>query len=246
MVMVHGFGDDAGVWQALAEIWSTQFRVLRFNLAGHGRNGERTFDRERHDNVVVFADDTRRILEAYRVEDAVVVAHALGAAIAVCTANAAPHLVKCCVLLHAYPCLLRDDTYEGGLGLLTLERALTEARVTYHSWIAGLRTPPRALSDSPLRELLSSLWSLRPDIAAQFIRLALTTDVRSEFERLRHPALLISCRQDPLAGEATVDALGRLMAAPTIEWLDSTGHSSHVDVPEQVAATTNCWLEGLP
>ena len=75
LVFIHGFGNDAHVWDEIAPAVAPYYRTLALTLRGHGDSG-RAEEPGREPDALV--RDVEAALAALRVERAVVVGHSLG------------------------------------------------------------------------------------------------------------------------------------------------------------------------
>ena len=57
VTLVHGVGANLGSWDEVAERMQERFRIVRMDLAGHGKSGPIRSARGLQD----FADDVRRV-----------------------------------------------------------------------------------------------------------------------------------------------------------------------------------------
>ncbi len=101
-VMLHGFGNDAHVWDDFAPVVAPYYRVLAVDLRGHGDSAwdpERRYDYEFH------IGDLERVLETLGVERFVLVGHSLGGRVATLFAGQHPGRLAGLVLVDSGPAL---------------------------------------------------------------------------------------------------------------------------------------------
>ena len=94
LVLIHGFGADLNVWRRWLGRLPAERGALALDLPGHGRSplGERV-------EIDAFADEVAATLDAEGVGFAHLVAHSLGAAVAVALAARRPDLVGSLTLI---------------------------------------------------------------------------------------------------------------------------------------------------
>ncbi len=90
LVMIHGWGVSWQVWLSTAPLLAKHFRVITFDLRGHGRSGRVLADHQR----VTWAEDTVRLMEKLTPDGAFVVGHSLGGWVSLSLPSIAPGLAK--------------------------------------------------------------------------------------------------------------------------------------------------------
>ena len=88
VVMVHGWGVSSQVWHSVAPLLAKEFRVIAFDLRGHGRSGRVLDDHQR----ITWAQDTARLMERLTPNGAAVVGHSLGGWVSLALPSIAPGL----------------------------------------------------------------------------------------------------------------------------------------------------------
>ena len=79
LVLIHGAFVDADLWDPQFHYFARKFQVLRYDLRGHGRTGpsvRKTYQ------IATFADDLTALLDALKIETAIVCGLSLGGMIA--------------------------------------------------------------------------------------------------------------------------------------------------------------------
>ena len=99
-VMLHGFGNDAHVWDDLAPVVAPHYRTLAVDLRGHGDSGwdpEQRYDYEYH------LADLEAVLATLGIERFVLVGHSFGGRVAALYAGAHPERLAGLVLVDSGP-----------------------------------------------------------------------------------------------------------------------------------------------
>ena len=78
LVFVHGWGGNTDFWRANAPAFADRHRVLLVDLPGHGQSALL----QHGHTIKAFAEAVRATLDAAKVEQAVIIGHSLGAAVA--------------------------------------------------------------------------------------------------------------------------------------------------------------------
>lgn len=94
LVLIHSLGADLRLWDDVAEAFSANFRVLRYDVRGHGRTGGPPADV----TIDVLRDDLRELLDRLGIERVRLVGLSMGGMIAQAFAAAVPERVAGLVL----------------------------------------------------------------------------------------------------------------------------------------------------
>jgi 3-oxoadipate enol-lactonase len=79
LVFIHGAFADAKMWDPQWQSFSRQYRVLRYDLRGHGRTGTSTLERY---SMATYANDLASLLEALDIQTPVLCGQSWGGSIA--------------------------------------------------------------------------------------------------------------------------------------------------------------------
>ena len=90
LVLGHGFGCDQTAWTRLLPWFEDQFRVITFDFAGCGPDGEGTYDRRRHASLYGYADDLLEVLDELNIDHCAYIGHSVGSMIGAAAAVARP------------------------------------------------------------------------------------------------------------------------------------------------------------
>jgi len=173
LVLLHGFGNDAHVWDDFAPAVAPYYRTLALDLRGHGdsdRDPERRYDYEFH------LRDLETAFAALGIERLVLVGHSLGGRIATLFAGRHPKRLAGLVLVDSGP----ELDARGTLRIrLDMERAGAAAD--------GGGAP--IASEAEYARLLSLAYpAARPEAIARMARHGLRALPGGGFERKTDPA----------------------------------------------------------
>ncbi len=98
VLLLHGLGEQAHTWDAVAAALSGTHRTIALDLRGHGASG-----RPGAYSFALMADDVLAVLDGLGHRSAALVGHSLGAMVAVLVAQRRPDLVRRLVLEDAVP-----------------------------------------------------------------------------------------------------------------------------------------------
>ena len=105
MILVHGFGNEAHIWQDFAQEVAGYYRVLGLDQRGHGDSGWPLHGEYEYPH---FMADLDAVLENLSVERAVLVGHSLGGRVCMLYAGAHPEKVAGLVIVDSAPELGRS------------------------------------------------------------------------------------------------------------------------------------------
>ena len=103
IVLSHGFGSDQSAWDAIRPTLNRDFRVISYDLAGAGPDGEGSYVAKRHASLYGYADDLIGILEELHVEDCIYIGHSVSGMIGAAAAAARPDVFGHLIMIGASP-----------------------------------------------------------------------------------------------------------------------------------------------
>jgi len=231
IVLVHGLGSSAAVWDAVVPVLSRSFRVWVYELPGHG-----TTTPLPNLTIATAAADLGRFLEAHDIVYPALVGHAMGGIVAMRYAFDHPADVKRLVVIDAAPKQMASEEQK--------DWALDQLVRNYDPFVAASfeRVSPdpgitRRVIDQALRTDRASFSSL--------LMSGLRLDMTEELPRQAVPILVIGSERFFPDGEdarARLDALG-FGAARTISFkrLDNVGHFAMLEQPAYLASIIAAW-----
>jgi pimeloyl-ACP methyl ester carboxylesterase len=164
LVLLHGFGNEAHIWDDLAPVVAPHYRTLAIDLRGHGDSGH---DPEGRYDYPYHVADLEAVFEARGIGRLVLVGHSLGGRIATLFAAAHPERMAGLVLVDSGPELDARGT----------TRIMLDARE---------RTGPSSVAE--YERLLSIAYpAARPEAIARMARHGLRRREDGSFERKTDP-----------------------------------------------------------
>ena len=134
-VLIHGFGDAVCVWDHLAIRLAPQFRVLAMDLRGHGNSD---WDPEARYDTETFTADLTKVVAAFGLDQMILVAHSLGADVAIRFAAENASRVLALVIVDFGPELDRAGVDELVRNFTGTPRAFASAE-EYAEWLIAHR-----------------------------------------------------------------------------------------------------------
>ncbi len=233
LVFLHGAGDHAGTWAAVAPAFSSRFRVVLVDLPGHGASeptqGPLPLD--------VVLRGTREAVVKLCGTGGVLVGNSLGAWLA-CLLAADEHAAPLgIVLVNGGP--IRGEYVGPTLAPASREEARRVMQVLLGP--RGKKVPGFVLDDvvragksGAIPRLLAALDSWSGYVWQE-----------EELARLARPVLLLWGAEDGLFPRAYAENLAAHLPRSETRFLDGCGHVPQRQCPQAVAAALGPWLASL-
>lgn len=229
LVMLHGSGDNAQVWDALIARLP-QYTALALDLPGHGaltgRPGPATM------MVDDYAGAVRAELARRGLAHVCLVGHSLGSAIALRMAVDYPALVSRLVLVGA------------GARMRVLPALLDEARTDPPAarWkLVEMAFTPAHLAQA--RAYFEGLAPTAPGMLHRDLAACDGFDMMSELGHIAQPTLIVTGEEDRLTPPKYARFLAEHLDNAQLALLPNAGHYAQIEAPEAVASAIRAWLE---
>jgi pimeloyl-ACP methyl ester carboxylesterase len=264
LVFVHGFGNDAHIWDDAAPAVATYYRTLAVDLRGHGdsdRDPECRYDYEFH------VADLEAVLEKLGVERLVLVGHSLGGRIATLFAGRHPDRIAGLVIVDSAPELdvrgtvrIRVDLQknsEGGGASFASDAEYRDALA--HNYPAASRETLTRMAQHGLRRRDDGRFEPKLDPAwfkgrtdastnAEAMRAReerLTRDMWDALARVPCPTLVVrGAASDVLSPDIADRMVDEVLRHGRLAVIPRAGHSVMVDNPEAFCAALTGFVLG--
>jgi pimeloyl-[acyl-carrier protein] methyl ester esterase len=242
LVLLHGWGMNAAVWDGLPKPITVGRRTSRIELPGHGASPFETG----HSGLAAWAGACLGAAP----EKAVWLGWSLGGLVALEAAMQAPRRVAGLVLLTAtprfvqapdWPSATAPETFAGFRDALiadppsTLERFLALQVRGSDGARDALRTLRRELSLRP---------TAHPSALAEGLRLLRESDLRSRIGEIACPTLWVFGGRDTLVPAAVSESISALLPSARQEVVAGAGHAPFLSHPKETGASVAGFLEG--
>jgi len=230
LVLLHGWGMNAGVWAPLREHLGAHWQVTAIELPGHG---ESPFDPARS-SLMAWAEDCLSVAP----ERALWLGWSLGGLLAQQVALQQPARVRgllavastpCFVTRDDWPCAMDGEVFEGFAAQLATDGARTLERFLALQ-VRGAKSAGPTLR--ALRESLRQRQSPDPAALDVGLRLLLDGDLRDRLPGLAVPSLWLFGGRDALVPVAAADGIAGLLPAADQCLLADAGHAPFLSNPE--------------
>ncbi len=238
LLFVHGLGGTSSIWFAQAEALGSQFRTTAYDWPGSGCSASGAEEY----SVESLAKHASSLCRQLGISKAGVVAHSMGAAVAITLAAREPGLV-------AALALLGPVTKLGAAGVDAITKRAAAVRERGMEAVIDAipigALAPKTRNENPAVHALfrASLLANDPESYARDCGALVRADADVPASRVRAPTLLIGGSSDPTAPAASLQALAsRLADAETVEIPDA-GHAMQLDQPQLVSAALERFFE---
>ena len=243
LVLVHGLSLNHDLWRYQFLDLADRFRVIAYDMRGHGRSTVGTDGIGPHPS----AADLAAVLESLDLHGVVVAGHSIGGTVLGQLCADRPELVE-----DRVAGLVFIDTFAAavaGEGRLRELFSPTFARMTAAT--GARRTPDSGTEISPMA-YMAARSPFGPDPEAEQVRFTvllgratepkaasaatianLSYDVRSQLGAVDLPALIIRGSADRLSTERSTQQLRDALAYPTVETIDGVGHLPMLEARER-------------
>ena len=230
VVLIHGVGARLENWDGVASRLATEFRVLRYDLRGHGESSRAPGPY----SLPLFADDLKALLDHVGAAGAIIAGHSLGGMIGQMFTLRHPACVRRLALLSSVA------------GRTSEERARVAARIDLiRTGDAGehfRRSVPRWFSDAFIaanRELIAAYAARNasndPDCYAAAYRVLALADLDRELEAIHVPTLVATGEHDVGSNPRMSELMSHRISGATLRILPGLKHSILIEAPHVVA-----------
>jgi len=226
MVLIHGLGSSAAVWDDMIPTLQNFFNVWVYEMPGHGATAPIS-----DTSVASFAADLGDYIAEHDIRDPALVGHGLGAMLAMTYAFEHPADLSRLVIIDAAPKQLASQEQKAAIA-----RQLAD---NYERFIAGY-----FLNMSPREEVSQKLvdQALRTDVATvqQLMMSSFDFDLSEELPRQSIPILLIGSAMmfpDPTLAREQLNQMGFGSArAIQFKTMPEVGHFMMLEQPGYLAS----------
>jgi sigma-B regulation protein RsbQ len=239
LVFAHGFGCDQGMYRRILPFFDDSFRVVLFDHVGSGGSSLDSYDPVAYNSIDRYAADLIEVCDALELRDVTLVAHSVGAMMALTAAVQRPELFARLVLLAPSPSYLDDAAtgYVGGFSDDDVHDLLQSLDDNHLAWASTMAPVVMGNADAPelVGELEESFCRVDPRVMRTFARVTFLSDVRELLPAVTVPSLIVQCSRDALAPLAVGEYLHAHLADSELVVLAATGHVPQVSAPTETA-----------
>ena len=229
LVLLHGWGMNAGVWQPVIDDLAARHRITALELPGHGASA---FDPARG----TLRDWAAACLDAAP-EQAVWLGWSLGAQVALQAALDAPDRVRALVAVAGTPRFVQGPDWPHAMPDATFRQFAAALAIDHAGALdrfLGLQVRGGAQARDALRDLRSAIRARpAPQVGAlrAGLELLLGIDLRAELPALRPPSLWLFGERDTLVPVEVADAVEALVPDADVLVLHGAAHAPFLSSP---------------
>jgi 3-oxoadipate enol-lactonase len=228
LVFINSLGTDFRIWNEVAEILASDFRIVMYDKRGHGLSESRPDKNDMTD----YARDLAALLDGVAVGRAAIVGLSIGGLIAQELYRQSPERVGALVLCDTAAKIGTDDVWDQRIGEVqrggveALADAVMERWFTAHfravrsAELAGMRA---MLTRTPRQGYLAACGALK------------RADLRQSAGRIQAPTLCLVGDQGGSTPPALVKEMAALIPGSRFEIIEGAGHLPNVEKPKVVA-----------
>jgi 3-oxoadipate enol-lactonase/4-carboxymuconolactone decarboxylase len=227
VLLVHSLGSSLRVWDAQAESMARGFRVVRFDLRGHGLTevgSERC-------TIEDFADDALAVLDACGIATAHIAGVSIGGMVAQAIAARAPARAASLILCDTALALPPPETWRARAATVRAEGVAAVAEGVLARWVT-----PAFLASPRGRGLRTLLLRTHPEGYAAAAEALGATDLSRTTPGLRVPTLVLVGELDPSTPVAAAEALRDVIPGARLVVIPGAMHIPMVERPDEVTA----------
>ena len=222
---LHGLVDDVNVWRRIAPELERRGRVTRIDQRGHGESDSPAGPYSRDD----LARDVIGVLDAERIEPAILVGHSMGGIVAMAAALAAPKRVAGLVLIGTTSeCREKVALWYERIALAGEKDGIDGIRRSIYGAESTKQIAGDAQGIAHVTRMLKSLFDdpLTPKLG-----------------EISCPALLLVGEKDPMGPKASEIIRNALPPENTdFESIPDKGHWLQLEAPDEVISSLDAWL----
>jgi 3-oxoadipate enol-lactonase len=239
LVLVNSLGTDFRLWDAFLPHLAPDWRVLRWDFAGHGlsepMDGPCTIARH--------AADLAALMDAVGIGRAAVFGVSVGGQIAQQLAATRPERVRGLIAADTAARIGDGESWAARIGAVREKGLGGMAETILERWFPA---PWRATHPAEL-----ALWRMmltRQSVAGYVATCEALrdADLTAQSARIAVPTLVIAGLEDGSTPPDLVRGLARLIPGARLAEIPGAGHLPMADAPEAVAAVVNPFLAALP
>lgn len=232
LVLLHGWGMNAGVWLPLLPRLEKSWQVTLVELPGHGESFP--VDGDIHDWAQACLDSVPA--------NATWLGWSLGAMVTLAAAVAAPDRIEKAVLAGGTPRFMHEPGWECGMQhnlLVNFADELFETPQRTMLRFLGLQVKGADQERETLRQLRAAVGQRQEaSLVAleQGLDLLMQTDLRPELKQLEIPSLWLYGEKDTLVSEETATEVAALQPSAKVEVIPDAGHAPFLSHPDHCLA----------
>ncbi|HHI92071.1 MAG TPA: pimeloyl-[acyl-carrier protein] methyl ester esterase [Gammaproteobacteria bacterium] len=235
VVLLHGWGMNADVWEGILPTLTKQFRVTLLDLPGHGRSLDSLADYS--------LKNLAATIDAFIPQNAMLIGWSLGGMIATQLTLNKPDNIRKLVLVASAPQFVRDDTWPDGTEAEVLDSFADGLKQNYQQTIKRFIAIQAMGSEHAreqqhiLRERVFRHGNPQPAALEAGLAILRHTNLRPGLAKIACPTLLISGEHDALFRRSAAEKTQAMMADARLSVIPGAGHAPFLSHPDAFLQT---------
>ena len=235
MIFVHGAGGNAASWWQQVPHFVGRYSVLTLDHRGFARSvcAPEQFSAKH------FSDDLLTIMDAEKIESAILVCQSMGGWTGLSTALDHPERVRALVMSHTPGGLTSESIRE-------IQQAATRNRPALTSPFAHWAVAPDYHDKSPEMSLLySQISAFNTSLDLSKLDLQSIQYSADDFTGHEIPTLFVTAEQDVIFPPEMIRLASEMVPGAAFIELPAAGHSSYFEIADLFNQTVDAFLDGL-
>jgi 3-oxoadipate enol-lactonase len=246
LTLIHGAGDNLGAWWNQVPALSKRYRVLTYDVRGHGQ----TETPPAEYTIGLLVQDLYELLKALKVRETYLLGYSMGGRIALGLTLEHPEMVKALILANSGVAPIQRSQEE--------MKQMMEMRQRQMEIMEKQGLGP-VMDEMTVRALSPGFAEKNPKVFARYKEIRLKNDPRAyatlmkampwaaqppDVSSLKLPTLIIAGEHDLFSGPEAAKASQRLIKGSKLVVMP-TGHAAAIEQPDKFNKTILDFLAGL-
>ncbi len=229
VVLIHGFPFSHEMWKPQVEALSAKYRVIAYDVRGHGKTGAG----DGQYTLEFFVADLLDLLDRLRILEAVLVGLSMGGYIALRAAERNPDRVKALVL-----CDTRSEADSNEAKIkrsVGIRRVKLEGTVPFaEDFVKGIFAADTFKSNPVAVESIKKIIGSNPPegVCGALLALATRTDTTNALPNIRVPTLVMTGEEDAITPPAVGKAMADKIPGAEFHVVPKAAHMSNQENPD--------------
>ncbi len=226
IVLIHGFPFSHEMWEPQIEAFGKRFRVVAYDLRGHGKSGVG----DGQYMLEFFVDDLIGLLDYFKIERAVVCGLSMGGYIALRAVERNPERILALILADTQA---KADSNEAKLRRATAIKAVKTNGVSAYAanFVKSVFTPEsftkRRDAVEKIERIIQSNSPL--GICGALLALASRTDSTEALSKIKVPTLILVGEHDTLTPSSASQEMHNRIPSSQIHLISNAAHLSNLE-----------------
>jgi len=235
LLLLHALGADLSMWEPQMEAWRSRYRVIRFEVRGHGGSSPAGVSEL---TMGVLAGDALAVLDAVQIPRAHWCGISMGGMTAMWAAARQPERVSRLILCNTSAHLPPASLWRSRLDTVRREGMAALVPAIIERWFT-----PQFIAQAPeqVEHVRAMLLKVDPASYAAACAAIRDMDQRPDLSRIRAPTLVVCGDADPATPLPHSQALCAAIPGAELHLLHAS-HLSSVEAPQEFAAAIGAFL----